>query len=78
MYYGWRGKIGLISPATSPSIENDFNRFAPEGVATLTTRILLESVDEKGLGAMEGAGDREAGSDCFWLYIRKPYKRAWV
>ena len=53
MYYGWRGKIGLISPATSPSIENDFNRFAPEGVATLTTRILLESVDEKGLGAME-------------------------
>ena len=53
MYYGWRGKIGLISPATSPSIESDFNHFAPEGVSTLTTRILLEKVDEKGLGAME-------------------------
>ncbi len=34
MYYGWRGKIGLISPATSPSIESDFNHFAPEGVHT--------------------------------------------
>ena len=70
MYYGWRGKIGLISPATSPSIESDFNHFAPEGVSTLTTRILLEKVDEKGLGAMEERAVEAA--------FRKFDKRPWV
>ena len=53
MYYGWRRKIGLIYPATSPAGEMEFHKYLPEGVALLTNRILLERVDPEGLGAME-------------------------
>ena len=49
MYYGWRAKIGLIIPAPGPAPERDFNRYAPDGVAILTQRVLFEKVDHDGL-----------------------------
>lgn len=60
MYYGWRAKIGLITPANGTANEMDFHRYAPEGVATMTQRILFEKVDVNGLSdladrAIEGA-----------------------
>lgn len=55
MYYGWRGKIGLIFPATGSAPEYEFNRYAPEGVAIFTNRVLFEKVDPAGLEAL---GDR--------------------
>lgn len=55
MYYGWRGKIGLIFPAPGAAPEFEFNKYAPEGVAIFTTRVLFEAVTPEGLKAM---GDR--------------------
>jgi len=55
MYYGWRGKIGLIFPAPGSAPEYEFNKYAPEGVAIFTTRVLFEAVTPEGLKAM---GDR--------------------
>lgn len=60
MYYGWRAKIGLITPANGTANEMDFHRYAPEGVATMTQRIFFEKVDVNGLSdlanrAVEGA-----------------------
>lgn len=49
MYYGWRAKIGLITPANGTANEMDFHRFAPEGVAAMTQRIFFEKVDINGL-----------------------------
>jgi len=50
--YGWRGKIGLIYPAPGLAGEIEFHRMAPEGVAILTTRVLLEKVTPEGLEKM--------------------------
>lgn len=55
MCYGWRGKIGLIYPATGTAAECEFHRFAPQGIATMTQRILFERVDLDGLKQL---GDR--------------------
>lgn len=55
MYCGWRGKIGLINPGNGTNPEDDFHRYAPEGVAVLTQRVLFERVDPEGLKEM---GDR--------------------
>lgn len=60
MQYGWRAKIGLITPANGTANEMDFHRYAPEGVATMTQRIFFEKVDVDGLSdladrAVEGA-----------------------
>lgn len=52
MYYGWRAKIGLITPANGTANEMDFHRYAPEGVATMTQRIFFEKVDVNGLSAL--------------------------
>lgn len=52
MCYGWRAKIGLITPANGTANEEEFHRYAPEGVSTLTQRILLETVDVTGLSAL--------------------------
>lgn len=52
MYYGWRAKIGLIIPAPGPAPEREFNKYAPEGVAVLTQRMLFEKVDHDGLAAL--------------------------
>lgn len=55
MYYGWRGKIGIITPATGFIPEYEFNKYLPVGVAACAQRILFESVTPEGLAAM---GDR--------------------
>lgn len=53
MYYGWRGQIAVMSFTTSPSLERDFNKYMPDGVAVLTDRVLAEKIDEAGLVAVE-------------------------
>lgn len=42
MVYGWRGIIGLVTPASGVSLETEFHKIAPEGVAIITTRIPLD------------------------------------
>ena len=41
---GWRGRIGLITVVCGSSTEAEFNRYVPEGVAVLTTRIPLGKI----------------------------------
>ena len=54
MYYGWRGKIGLIFPATGNAPEHEFHQYEPDGVCTLTHRVLFERVTRDGLEALGG------------------------
>ncbi|MCL2493205.1 MAG: Asp/Glu racemase [Clostridiales bacterium] len=49
---GWRGRIGLITPSPGSSTEQEFNRYAPEGVAVLTTRIPLFGISYEGINKM--------------------------
>lgn len=49
---GRRGRIGLITPAPGSSTELEFNRYKPEGVAVLTTRVPLFGISEAGLREM--------------------------
>jgi arylmalonate decarboxylase len=37
--YGWRGRIGLISPSTNTSLEPEFQRMTPDGVAVHVSRV---------------------------------------
>lgn len=52
MYYGWRGKIGLVFPHTGGAPEHEYHKYLPEGVDLFTTRILFEKVDPQGLVEM--------------------------
>jgi maleate cis-trans isomerase len=38
--YGWRGRIGLITPSTNTTLEPEFFRMAPEGVGIHASRVL--------------------------------------
>lgn len=49
---GWRGRIGLITPAPGSSTEWEFNHYKPEGVAVLTTRVPLFGISREGLEEM--------------------------
>ena len=40
--YGWRAKIGLLVPSVNTTIEPDFWKLAPEGVAIHVTRLKTE------------------------------------
>jgi len=40
--YGWRAKIGLITPSSNNINEPEFYRLAPEGVTIHTSRVLLQ------------------------------------
>lgn len=60
MYYGWRGKIGLIFPAPGAAPEREFNKYAPEGVAIYTQRVLFEEVTPEGLKSMSDRVDEAA------------------
>jgi arylmalonate decarboxylase len=42
--YGWRGRIGLIAPSTNTSLEPEFSRMAPDGVAVHVSRVHQEGV----------------------------------
>src|SRR5699024_367530 len=44
--YGWRGKIGLIYIASAYSMEVEFNKMAPQGVTSHTTRVALSDQPE--------------------------------
>jgi len=57
---GWRGRIGLITPAPGSSTEQEFNRYKPEGVAVLTTRIPLFGISYEGLLKMRSYVDEAA------------------
>jgi maleate isomerase len=49
---GWRGRIGLIATAPGNSTEKEFNKYRPDGVAVLTTRIPLTSSTVEGIRKM--------------------------
>lgn len=49
---GWKGRIGLIATAPGNATEADFNRWRPEGVAVMTTRIPLTGSTPEGIRAM--------------------------
>ncbi len=57
---GWRGRIGLITVASGSSTEAEFNRYVPEGVAVLTTRIPLEGISLEALTKMRSYLDEAA------------------
>ena len=49
---GYRGRIGLVATAPGNATEADFNRYRPEVVAVMTTRIPLTSSTPEGIGEM--------------------------
>lgn len=52
MYYGWRGKVGVVIPHTGSAPEHEFHKYLPDGMTIFTTRILFEKVDPRGLEEM--------------------------
>jgi len=57
---GWRGRIGLITPAGGSATEEVFNKYRPEGVAVYTTRIPLFHISYEGISKMRGYADDAA------------------
>ena len=57
---GWRGRIGLITVVSGSSTEAEFNRYVPEGVAVLTTRIPLGGISLEALTEMRSHLDEAA------------------
>lgn len=58
--YGWRGRIGLITPSRGWTIDHEWPRMLPRGLLCLTTRIFLdkttpEAMEEMGKYALEAA-----------------------
>ena len=51
--YGWRGRIGLIYPSSSNTMEPEFYAMSPKGVITCTTRVHLDEVTVEGLNKMD-------------------------
>lgn len=51
--YGWRGRIGLLYPSSSNTMEPEFYAMSPKGVITCTTRIHLEEVSVDALQKMD-------------------------
>jgi maleate cis-trans isomerase len=52
--YGWRLKIGIVSPANNVVIEPELYRALPEGIAIYTTRMLIgDTLSMESLVAME-------------------------
>jgi len=41
--YGWRGRVGLIVPASNTTCECEMQRLSPRGVAIAATRVMFES-----------------------------------
>jgi len=59
--YGWRAKIGIIIPSLNNTMEPEFNKMVPRGVAVYATRLLLEKGLPKNLEKL--ATDTEVASD---------------
>jgi len=49
---GWRGRIGLVATVPGNATEADFNKYRPNGVAVMTTRIPLTSSTPEGIRQM--------------------------
>ena len=60
MVDGWRGSIGLITPAPSNATEAEFNRYRPDGVGVQTTRIRLFESSYEGMKKMTSYVDDAA------------------
>jgi maleate isomerase len=58
--HGWRGRIGLITPAPGNSTEYEFNHYLPQGVCVLSTRIPLFAISYESLKTMTGYVDGAA------------------
>jgi len=58
---GWRGRIGLVATAPGNATEADFNKFRPEGVAVMTTRIPLSGSTPEGIAQMNHFSASAAG-----------------
>jgi arylmalonate decarboxylase len=57
--YGWRMKLGILTPANNVVIEPEFYRFLPPEVAVYTTRMLTSGTHSlEGLVAMEKSAMR--------------------
>jgi maleate isomerase len=52
MIFGWRARIGQIRPASAIEGAEEWRRVAPEGVAFIDARTIVQEVSEKGLQAM--------------------------
>ncbi|MGF1528689.1 MAG: aspartate/glutamate racemase family protein [Candidatus Competibacterales bacterium] len=51
--YGWRGRIGLLTPTGNATLEAEFQRMVPDGVSVHANRIYLKEVTPEALPAME-------------------------
>lgn len=40
--YGWRAKVGLLTPSINTIVEHDFNRMAPPGISIHVSRVATE------------------------------------
>ena len=60
--YGDTGRIGLICPGVTPSIEMDFHQHLPEGLALSTTRVPYREVTMEGLQEMSDQVVRAAAA----------------
>jgi maleate isomerase len=49
LVYGWRAKIGLLVPVTNTTMESEFHKLAPDGVAIVTARMSILQDVEPGL-----------------------------
>lgn len=47
--YGWRGRIGLLVPASNTTMESELYKMLPEGISLHTGRVLLTEGNEQGL-----------------------------
>lgn len=60
--YGWRGRIGIIIPATNATFEPECYRMAPEGVSFHFARMALSELSAEALQEM-GKFTREKGRE---------------
>ena len=71
--YGWRGKIGHVSPSRGDTMVHEFYRIAPPGVMFLNTTGLIRELDKKDIQKQSeyiewAAKDlAEAGADAILL-----------
>ena len=52
MIIGWRARIGQIRPASAIEGAEEWRRVAPEGVAFIDARTIVEEVTDKGLQSL--------------------------
>ena len=58
--YGWRGRIGLMTPTGNSVMEPEFNRMCPEGVSVHANRVYLKDVTPDSLLGMEEEVEQSA------------------